>query len=464
MRIIDSNQKYYRPKLKSKVRPLSIIDRPRWIFGRREDKPIIFGKSDKKKYMNLFKRNATVNIESIIKNDMKKVPYQVKNEKKDENEDIIHDKNYLHKLEKLIVNLTDNEMIFDDHSLPLEFESYGKLWDITILNKDNDDIGDPRYDKQYGDLFEELLMNNPFDYLTKFKAFFMKDYTKLIESECKIREEAFKGDRKNFFVVIDSLEIDEYEGISMIWRVYMYFVSSIEPVISKDAAIEILKVFVNKDNNSDEMLIEKLKRILLKLPKNEYLNIKLLMGHIYRIGCLSRRYIFYGLSYIFGNYIFRKAWESFHNSEELLMFLDVTKNKKKEINKPFLHKKHLKNIDYSNVEEKKENNTESNDAINPTATEVIEKGEDADKNKLNIIIDDDYNNPLAIRDPLCTDAPNFLYFFAKLDPKKLFMVIYLRIIILDFPSYAFYFLINKYEAVFSWSYSQTSKKIQLFKI
>jgi len=209
------------------------------------------------------------------------------------------------------------------------------------------------------------------------------------------------------------------------------------------------------------------------------------MGHIYRIGCLSQRNIFYGLSFIFGNYIFRKAWESFRCSEELLKYLEVNsvnKNKpqRKKSDALFLRYNRIINTDYSKIgeeEEEKEdnkekenndnknisNNNEENNEENKEENKEEEEDEE-DEDEYNVIIDEDYVNPIAIRDPLCIDAPDFLYFFAKLDPIRLFMVIYLRIIILDFPSYAFYFLINNYEVVFSWTYSQTMKKIQLFKM
>ncbi|OUM66788.1 hypothetical protein PIROE2DRAFT_5884 [Piromyces sp. E2] len=453
MRIIDSHQEEYKPKkVKRKGKPLNISERPRWVFGRGEEKANIFGKTDKGKDMKIIKGN-TVNITSII-NSREKKGLSKKKEKKD----AIHDKKYLQQLENLLVNLTDNEMLIEKHTLSPEFEKYGRLWDITVLNKEIIDIDDPRHDQSYNELFEELITNNPFD------------YTQLIERECKIREEAFKNDRETFFSVKDTIEIDEFEGIGMIWRVYMYFVSSIEPVISKDSAVEILKVFADKENNTDEKIIEKLKAVLSKLLENEYLNFKLLMGHIYRIGCLSQRYIFYGLSFIFGNYIFRKAWESFRNSEELFSFLEISLETEKNINQK--GEERIKNLDYDIIgeeddeedHEKKDNNAneENGDDENKVSNNPEENQEEEEEEEY--VIDENYVDPIAIKDPLCTDAPEFLYFFAKLDPIRLFMVMYLRVVILDFPSYVFYFLINNYEVVFSWTYGQTLKKIQLFKM
>jgi len=64
----------------------------------------------------------------------------------------------------------------------------------------------------------------------------------LIEIESKIRDEAFNR-KENFLTIIESIEINELEGISMIWRIYMYLVSTTEPVISKNIVTEIMQVF-----------------------------------------------------------------------------------------------------------------------------------------------------------------------------------------------------------------------------
>lgn len=64
----------------------------------------------------------------------------------------------------------------------------------------------------------------------------------MIEIESKIRDEAFNR-KENFLTIIESIEINELEGISMIWRIYMYLVSTTEPVISKNIVTEIMQVF-----------------------------------------------------------------------------------------------------------------------------------------------------------------------------------------------------------------------------
>jgi len=72
---------------------------------------------------------TTVNIASIIKRERKKVSLPKKKENKveeeeeeEEEEDVIHDRKYLKKLEGLLVNLTGNEMLLEEHTLPPEFE------------------------------------------------------------------------------------------------------------------------------------------------------------------------------------------------------------------------------------------------------------------------------------------------------------------------------------------------------
>lgn len=254
----------------------------------------------------------------------------------------------------------------------------------------------------------------------------------------------------------------------------MYIIININTFILNLFQFYILKFafIATKENNTDEKILEKLKIILSKLTKNEYLNLKVLMSHIYRIGCLSRKNIFYGLSFIFGNYIFRKAYDSFRNSDELLSFLEVyPENKKRQkikkksslfLQNSAIRLKHMKDeINESEIKNEERNNIEDDS----TKT---------DYNDINIedeIVDNiDYKNYFfegcykPISDPLCLDEPEFLYFFAKLDPIRLFMIIYLRVIILDFPSYVFYFFLNNFEILFSWTYAQTMKKIQIFKL
>jgi len=205
------------------------------------------------------------------------------------------------------------------------------------------------------------------------------------------------------------------------------------------------------------------------------------MSHIYRIGCLSKKNIFYGLSFIFGNYIFRKAYDSFRKSDELLTFLEIyPENKQQKIkneNTLFLQNsairlKHMKDtINDSDIKmdeknkEKEEFLTNENNfqyKIDNTKTKNNDFNIEINDSENEFYFDDYYEKPIS--DPLCVDEPEFLYFFAKLNPIRLFMIIYLRIIILDFPSYAFYFLLNNFEILFSWTYAQTMKKIQIFKL
>ncbi|ORX81823.1 hypothetical protein BCR32DRAFT_268046 [Anaeromyces robustus] len=462
MRIIDSTQEAVKIKRTlKKGKTLNINERPRWVFGRGDDNKNIYNKVYKLKEYRFHKDNNPVNITSIIKNNKKKNRQSKPNE---ENDDInLGRKKYIQNLDNLLDAINEYDMIDAENDIPSDYDNYGRLWDITISTKQYSYLEDPRHNEEYNEIFEELITHNPFDYLMKFKSSFINDYSKLIEYESKKREEAFEKITNNDFSIKDDNELDEIEGICMIWRVYMYLVSSIEPIIPKDIAIEILKVFVTKEYDTDEKIIYKLKEILTKLNKSEYLYLKLLIGHIYRIGCLSKRNILYGLSFIFGNYIFRKAWESFYNSKDLHIFLGTDTEENNNLQKK------RKKIHFLNNSTNEVNNMKNSNNID---TEMKEVSKELDNNYSNnteddedeIIIDENFIDPIAIRDPLCIDPPEFLYFFAKLDPLRLFMVIYLRIIILDFPSYVFYFILNNFEVVFSWTYAQTMKKVQLFKL
>jgi hypothetical protein len=315
----------------------------------------------------------------------------------------------------------------------------------------------------------------------------MNDYTTLIGNESKIRKEVYKN-FENYNEIKDSIELDEINGISMIWRVYLYIVYLIDQLIPKDIALEILMIFATKEYDTNEKIIEKLKSLLKKLTNNEYTNLKMLIGHIYRIGCFSKKNIFFGLSFIFGNYIFRKAWESFNNSDILLSFLESVQEKKNPpkkrrdtITNKYYSGFKFKNMMDNNIKEneilQKENDKNDNDHfhnddnknknnnINTNNKEVNANDNDENKKEEHkLIMDENYENSLAIKDPLCTDAAEFLYFFAKLDPIRLYLIIYLRVIILDFPSNVFYFFLNNFETIFSWTYAQTINKIQILKV